>query len=176
MSIDPRTFRQAVGHFATGVAVIALEVEGAIRAMTANSFTSLSLDPPLVLFCVGKRSRAGQAVHAATGFSINILGEEQQDVSTYFAGAWKDAPPPPFTFLDWEGAPRLEGAIGSIGCLIHAIHEGGDHWIVVGRVVAMYRVDGEPRPLMFYRGAYATLGDEQPALTAAMPVLEGIGW
>src|SRR5690606_21835829 len=116
MPIDPRTFRQAVGHFATGVAVIAIEVEGTIRAMTANAFTSLSLDPPLVLFCVAKRSRAGQAVHAAAGFSINILAEEQQDISTYFAGAWKDAPPPPFAFLDWEGGPRLEGAIGAIGC------------------------------------------------------------
>lgn len=175
MAIDPRTFRQAAGQFATGVTVIALDVEGSIRAMTANSFTSLSLDPPLVLFCVGKHTRAGQAVHAASGFSINILGEAQQDISTYFAGAWKNGPPPPFTFLDWEGAPRLEGALASIGCQMHAIHEGGDHWIVVGRVVAIHRPDSAERPLMFFAGAYATMGEAETPDTA-MPVFEGIGW
>lgn len=175
MSIDARTFRQVAGQFATGVTVIALEIDGTIRAMTANSFTSLSLDPPLVLFCVGKQTRAGQAIHVAAGFSVNILSEGQQDVSTYFAGAWKDSPPPAFAFLEWEGGPRLEAAIASLGCVIHAIHEGGDHWIVVGRVVATHRADGAPRPLMFFRGAYVTLGEEEP-MTPAMPAFEGIGW
>ena len=175
MSIDPRTFRQAVGQFATGVTVIALEVDGTIRAMTANSFTSLSLDPPLILFCVGKHTRAGQVIHAAAGFSVNILSEGQQDVSTYFAGAWKDGPPPAFAFLDWAGGPRLEGAIAALGCEMYAIHEGGDHWVVVGRVIATHRADGSPRPLMFFRSAYATLGEER-ALSAAMPEFEGIGW
>src|SRR5687767_15807666 len=113
MSIDPRTLRQTVGRFVTGVTVISMEVDDEIRAMTANSFTSLSLDPPLVLFCVGKHTKAGQAVHAATGFSINILAEGQQDVSTYFAGAWKTGPPPAFAFMEWEGAPRLEGSVAS---------------------------------------------------------------
>jgi 3-hydroxy-9,10-secoandrosta-1,3,5(10)-triene-9,17-dione monooxygenase reductase component len=175
MSIDSRTFRQTVGQFVTGVTVIALEVEGALRAMTANSFTSLSLDPPLVLFCVGKHTKAGQAVHQATGFSINILTEGQQDISSYFAGAWKSGPAPAFTFLQWEGAPRLEGSAASLGCDIHAIHEGGDHWIVIGRVIAVYRSEAEPRPLMFFRGAYATIGEER-ALTATAPSFEGIGW
>jgi 3-hydroxy-9,10-secoandrosta-1,3,5(10)-triene-9,17-dione monooxygenase reductase component len=175
MPIDPRTFRQTVGQFATGVTVIALDVEGTLRAMTANSFTSLSLDPPLVLFCVGKHTRAGQAVHAATGFSINILAEGQQDISTYFAGAWKNGPSPSFNFIDWEGAPRLEGALASLGCDIHAIHEGGDHWIVIGRVVAMYRPESAPRPLMFFRGSYASLAEEH-ALSLVAPSFEGIGW
>jgi len=175
MAIDSRTFRHTVGQFVTGVTVIALEVDGTIRAMTANSFTSLSLEPPLVLFCVGKHTRAGQAVHAATGFSINILSEAQQDVSTYFAGAWKSGPPPEFAFLEWDGGPRLEGAIASLGCEIHAIHEGGDHWIVIGRVIAMHRAEAAARPLMFFRGAYATLGEER-ALLAPMPSFEGIGW
>jgi 3-hydroxy-9,10-secoandrosta-1,3,5(10)-triene-9,17-dione monooxygenase reductase component len=186
MEIDSRTFRHTVGQFVTGVTVIALEVDGTIRAMTANSFTSLSLEPPLVLFCVGKHTRAGQAVHAATGFSINILSEGQQDVSTYFAGAWKSGPPPAFAFLEWDGGPRLEGAIASLGCEIHAIHEGGDHWIVIGHVIATFRAEEErrqgapgdraaPRPLMFFRGAYATLGEER-ALLAPMPSFEGIGW
>lgn len=175
MAIDSRTFRQTVGQFATGVTVIALEVDGTIRAMTANSFTSLSLEPPLVLFCVGKHTRAGQAIHAATGFSINILSEGQQDVSTYFAGAWKSGPAPAFVFLEWEGGRRLEGAVASLGCAIHGIHEGGDHWIVIGEVVATYRAEVPPRPLMFFRGAYATLGEER-ALGAPLPAFEGIGW
>jgi flavin reductase (DIM6/NTAB) family NADH-FMN oxidoreductase RutF len=175
MAIDARTFRQTVGQFVTGVTVIALDVDGTLRAMTANSFTSLSLDPPLVLFCVGKHTKAGQAVHAATGFSINILAEGQQDISTYFAGAWKNGPSPSFSFIEWEGAPRLAGSVASLGCDIHAIHEGGDHWIVIGRVVAMHRSETTPRPLMFFRGAYATLGEER-ALTAAAPSFEGIGW
>jgi 3-hydroxy-9,10-secoandrosta-1,3,5(10)-triene-9,17-dione monooxygenase reductase component len=175
MPIDSRTFRQTVGQFVTGVTVIAFEVDGTIRAMTANSFTSLSLEPPLVLFCVGKHTRAGQAIHAATGFSINILSEDQQDLSSYFAGAWKSGPPPAFAFLDWEGGPRLEGAVASLGCAIHGIHEGGDHWIVIGHVVATCRAESAPRPLMFFRGAYATLGEER-ALSAPMPAFEGIGW
>lgn len=175
MAIDSRAFRQTVGQFVTGVTVIALEVDGTIRALTANSFTSLSLEPPLVLFCVGKQSRAGQAVKAASGFSINILAEGQQDVSTYFAGAWKSGPPPAFAFLEAEGGPRLEGCVASIGCHIHAVHEGGDHWIVVGRVVSLYRAESAPRPLVFFRGAYAAL-EEVRTLAAPAPALEGIAW
>jgi 3-hydroxy-9,10-secoandrosta-1,3,5(10)-triene-9,17-dione monooxygenase reductase component len=175
VAIDSRAFRQTVGQFVTGVTVIALDVEGTIRAMTANSFTSLSLDPPLVLFCVAKHSKAGQAVHAASAFAINILAEGQQDISTYFAGAWKSGPPPAFAFIPEEGGPRLEGCVASIGCRIHAVHEGGDHWIVVGRVVSLYRAESAPRPLVFFRGAYAAL-EEVRTLTATAPALEGIAW
>jgi 3-hydroxy-9,10-secoandrosta-1,3,5(10)-triene-9,17-dione monooxygenase reductase component len=175
MEIDSRAFRQTVGQFVTGVTVIALEVDGAIRALTANSFTSLSLDPPLVLFCVGKQSKAGQAVHAATGFSINILAEGQQDISTYFAGAWKSGPPPAFSFIATDGRSRLEGCLASVGCEIHAVHEGGDHWIVVGRVVSLYRAESTPRPLVFFRGAYVAL-EEVRTLVSPAPSLEGIAW
>jgi flavin reductase (DIM6/NTAB) family NADH-FMN oxidoreductase RutF len=175
MPIDTRTFRQTVGQFATGVTVIALDVEGTTRAMTANSFTSLSLDPPLVLFCVGKRSKAGQRVHASSGFSINILAEGQRDISTYFAGAWKGGPPPPFSFMEWKGGPRLEGSVAALGCEVEAIHEGGDHWIVVGRVLALHRAEPARRPLVYYQGAYAALGEERDLISAA-PSFQGIGW
>ena len=73
MSIDPRAFRRTVGHFVTGVTVIAADIEGSTRGMTANAFTSLSLDPPLVLFCVAKKAHLGQVIHLASGFSVNIL-------------------------------------------------------------------------------------------------------
>ena len=143
----------------TGVAVVALESEGEIRAMTANSFTSLSLDPPLVLFCLGKDTKAGQQIRAVAGFAVSILDHEQQDLSSYFAGSWKSPEPPPFTFAAWDGGPRLEGCIAALGCQVHAIHEGGDHWIVVGQVVATYRVDEGGLPLVFFGGKYVTLGE-----------------
>ena len=116
MSIDGRTLRQTVGQFATGVTVVATEVDGAVHAMTANSFTSLSLDPPLVLFCVGKNTKAGQLIQQANGFCVNILQEEQRDQSTYFAGGWKEDEPPPFAFDTWHGTPRLAGSAAAIAC------------------------------------------------------------
>jgi flavin reductase (DIM6/NTAB) family NADH-FMN oxidoreductase RutF len=155
--IDPRTFRQTVGQFATGVTVVSTLVDGTIRAMTVNSFTGLSLDPPLVLFCVGKATRTGQVIHAAPGFAVNILRQEQHDLSTYFAGGWTRPTPPPFTFVEWEGGPRLDGCAAAIGCELGAIHEGGDHWIVTGRVLAMHCLAGAA-PLVFHGGRYANLG------------------
>ena len=95
MEIDPREFRRTVGQFVTGVTVIAAEIDGTVRGMTANAFTSLSLDPPLVLFCVAKKAHLGQHIQRCTGFSVNILRQEQMHLSTYFAGGWKEPEPPP---------------------------------------------------------------------------------
>jgi len=159
MSIDIRAFRETVGHFVTGVTVIATDLDGAIRAMTANSFTSLSLDPPLILFCVSKTTRMGQLIHRVSGFAVNILAHGQHDLSAYFAGAWKEPSPPPFSFLDWEGLPRLEGCAAAIGCEVYTIYEGGDHWIVVGRVLSLYRNDPRCPPLLFSGGRYAKLAE-----------------
>jgi 3-hydroxy-9,10-secoandrosta-1,3,5(10)-triene-9,17-dione monooxygenase reductase component len=155
--IDSRAFRQTVGHFATGVTIITTEIDGVIRALTANSFTAVSLDPPLVLFCVGKTTKTGQVIHTVKGFAVNILRREQQDLSTYFAGGWTRPSPPPFTFLEWEGGPRLDGCAAAVGCSIHAIHDGGDHWIVVGRVLAVHRT-ACTSPLLFHGSHYACLG------------------
>jgi flavin reductase (DIM6/NTAB) family NADH-FMN oxidoreductase RutF len=156
MPIDGRTFRQTVGQFATGVTVVATEVGGTVHAMTANSFSSVSLDPPLVLFCLGKQTKAGQLIHQAEGFCVSILQEEQRDQSTYFAGGWRGELPPPFAFDTWHGTPRLAGSAAAIACRMHAIHEGGDHWIVVGEVTGVDRVD-DARPLLYFRGRYASL-------------------
>ena len=157
MSFDSRAFRHTVGHFVTGVTVIAADVDGSIRAMTANSFTSLSLDPPLVLFCVGKNTNLGETIHRASGFSVNILQQDQQHLSTYFAGAWKEPFPPPFTFAEWDGGPLLEGCAAALGCAVDAIHEGGDHLIVVGKVLSLYRSESAGAPLVFSAGRYASL-------------------
>jgi 3-hydroxy-9,10-secoandrosta-1,3,5(10)-triene-9,17-dione monooxygenase reductase component len=155
--IDSRAFRQTVGQFATGVTIIATEFDGVIRALTANSFTAVSLDPPLVLFCVGKATKTGQVIHQVKGFAVNILQRDQQDLSTYFAGGWTQPLPPDFTFLEWEGGPRLDGCAAAVGCSIHAIHDGGDHWIVVGRVLALHG-NACSSPLLFHGSRYACLG------------------
>jgi len=160
MSIDPRTFRQTVGQFVTGVTVIAMEVDGSIRALTANSFTSLSLNPPLVLFCLGKGTQAGRLIRDISEFSVNILSQEQRPLSSYFAGVWKGETPPPFSFTRSEGGPRLEGAVAALGCQVTAVHEGGDHWIVVGQVVSIHRSDLPRAPLVFFGGRYSSLAGE----------------
>jgi flavin reductase (DIM6/NTAB) family NADH-FMN oxidoreductase RutF len=159
MAVESRSFRQTVGQFATGVTVIATETEGSVRAMTANAFSSLSLDPPLVLFCVRKDAHMAQVIAPATLFSINILGQDQQQLSTYFAGAWKEPAPPQFSFTRWEQVHRLEGCVAALGCAVETIYEGGDHWIVIGRVLALYRSERASAPLVFCAGRYATLGE-----------------
>jgi flavin reductase (DIM6/NTAB) family NADH-FMN oxidoreductase RutF len=161
MSIDARAFRDTVGQFVTGVTVIATEADGSIRAMTANAFASLSLHPPLVLFCVDKTAHLSTLIRSAAGFSVNILAQTQQDLSTYFAGGWKQSSPPTFSFVSWEGGPRLDGCTAALGCALDTIYEGGDHWIVIGRVLALYRNEQACPPLVFRGGRYAAL--EQPA-------------
>lgn len=162
---DARAFRQACGCFVTGVMVVATESEGERFGMTVNSFTSVSIDPPLVLFCAGKSTRTGRRVQTLSGFSVNVLRHDQEPVSAYFAGTWSEPEPPAFDFVDWIGGPRLEPCVAALGCRIESILEGGDHWIVIGRVLAVHRVEPLSRPLVFFSGRYATvratsLGDE----------------
>jgi flavin reductase (DIM6/NTAB) family NADH-FMN oxidoreductase RutF len=160
--IDAREFRQTVGQFVTGVTVIATEIDGAVHALTANSFTSLSLDPPLVLFCVGKTTRTGQLIQVGSRFCVSILQQDQRDLSSYFAGAWKEGAPPPFTFVTWHDSPRLDSSAAALSCRVEAIHEGGDHWIIVGRVAAFQRREDGVPPLVFYGGRYVTITDDPP--------------
>jgi flavin reductase (DIM6/NTAB) family NADH-FMN oxidoreductase RutF len=155
--IDPRAFRQTIGQFATGVTIITTEIDGVMRALTANSFTAVSLDPPLVLFCLGKATKTGQVIHAVKGFAVNILRQEQQELATYFAGLSTHPLPPTFTFVDWRGGPQLEGCAAAVGCSTHAVHDGGDHWIVVGKVLALHRT-ACASPLIFHGSRYANLG------------------
>ena len=169
MPIDGREFRQTLGQFATGVTLVAIETDGQVKAMTANAFTSLSLDPPLVLFCVSKTSKTGQLVQNVKGFSVNILRHDQQALATYFAGAWKEPARPVFHFVEWEGGPRLEGCAAALGCALHSIVDGGDHRIVIGRVLVLH-LDPEARhPLVFFRGRYARLADPLGATAPDLP-------
>jgi flavin reductase (DIM6/NTAB) family NADH-FMN oxidoreductase RutF len=151
---DPAAFRDALGLFATGVAVIATHVDGQDHAMTANSVSSLSLDPMLVLFCPAKRARFSQLLPRASGFSINFLRDEQEALSTYFAGGWQEPAPPRFRFVTLDGLPRLEGSLASLICTKREILEGGDHWLVTVEVRRMHRGIEPLRPLLFFRGKY----------------------
>jgi flavin reductase (DIM6/NTAB) family NADH-FMN oxidoreductase RutF len=153
-TIDARAFRHTVGRFATGVTVIATEVNGQHRAMTANSFTSVSLDPPLVLFCVGKQATMGSLIRETSSFSISILTKEQQNVATYFASSARDADAPPERLVAWEGTLRLQRCAAALACAVDRIEEGGDHWIVIGRVRALYCPNEALAPLIFSSGHY----------------------
>ena len=154
INIDSRAFRNTIGLFATGVTVVAAEVDGEIRGMTANSITSVSLDPPLVLFCVQKGAHLLEFLEKSGGFSINILNADQTDLSHFFANMWPEAEPPPFTFTPWLGGPRLNGVMGAIACKVEQILEGGDHWIVIGLVVDLYYTPNSADPLLYYMGQY----------------------
>jgi 3-hydroxy-9,10-secoandrosta-1,3,5(10)-triene-9,17-dione monooxygenase reductase component len=170
MAIEPRAYRDTIGLFATGVAVIAAHAGEEVHAMTANAVSSLSLEPMRLLFCPGKKARFAQFLAPGLAFSVNFLRSEQQALSTYFAGGWKEAAPPPFRFVPLGAAPRLEGSLASIGCVAEQIIDGGDHWIVIGAVCDLKAGVGPQLPLLFYRGRYHAIdfgaGVQAPDLTA----------
>lgn len=154
---EARAYRRTIGLFATGVTVVAASDGAAVVGMTANAVCSVSLDPLLLLVCVGRTARL--AAHLAPGvpFSVNVLRSDQEVLARYFAGGWRHLPRPEFRFEPWGAGHRLVGALASIGCTIDRCLDGGDHWIVVGRVTDLY--DGGPPadPLLFFAGRYRAL-------------------
>jgi flavin reductase len=153
-------FRRALGAFATGVTVITTHGPGEQYGMTANAFSSVSLDPPLVLVCV-KSGTAGSESIARNGvFAVNVLGADQEALSRYFAS--KDRPRGEAAFREVAhvrsvtGSPVLEGVACHLDCRLTASHEAGDHVIFVGEVLAL-AVEDEARPLLFHAGQYHLL-------------------
>jgi len=143
-----------MGLFGTGVAVIVARAGEDVHAMTVNAVSSVSLDPMLVMFCPGNSTRLARDLPRVTGFTINILRREQQALSTYFAGGWKEPLPPPFRFVPSPSALRLEGSLASIDCTPERVIEAGDHWLVVGRVTHLHTGITPHEPLLFYKGGY----------------------
>lgn len=158
-AIDPAAFRRVMGQFATGVTVITVQRGDLMHGMTANTFTSLSLDPPLVLFCVGRTARMAKLIDGADGFAINILSARQEEVSRHFAGRQMELGSGIELLQRGPVAPLVPGSLGALSCTIDAMHEGGDHLIVVGRVIALHEDDSpaNARPLIFFRSQYAEL-------------------
>ncbi|MCD4525198.1 flavin reductase family protein [Nocardioides sp. cx-173] len=151
-----RTFRDVLGSFASGVTVVTAVSNGEPVGMTCQSFSSVSLDPPLVLFIPAKTSRAWPLMQRAGRFCVNFLAHDQAELSNTMASRGTDK----FASVDWEpteqtGSPLLHGALGYVDCAIHAVHEAGDHYVVIGRVLDL-ALGGPERPLLFYRGAYTT--------------------
>jgi 3-hydroxy-9,10-secoandrosta-1,3,5(10)-triene-9,17-dione monooxygenase reductase component len=157
-AVEAAAFRRVMGQFATGVTVITAQVGDEVHGMTANSFTAVSLDPPLVLFCVAKTARMAAFVQDAPGVAINILSAAQESVSRQFAGSRKPAPSEVAELLPGPVAPLIAGALASISCAIEAIHEGGDHWVVIGRVLELHEPSATTAaPLVFFRAHYGEL-------------------
>jgi 3-hydroxy-9,10-secoandrosta-1,3,5(10)-triene-9,17-dione monooxygenase reductase component len=153
---DEAQFRAVLGHFATGVAIITAIDAGEPVGMAANSFTSVSLDPPLVLFCAATTSSTWPRIQRSGGFTVNILGSHQEEVSRLFATRGADR----FGSVGWHigvgGSPVLDDELAYLDCRIEAEHEAGDHVIVVGRVLDL-GITADSSPLLFHRGAYGRL-------------------
>lgn len=156
MQLDERSFRRALGCFATGVTVItARDGDDAPIGVTVNSFSSVSLDPPLVLFCLDKQTKSLDAFRAGH-FAINILSKEQRAVSVAFATPGRDKWRGVAYRRNEHGVPLIDGSLGQLECSLHEVVEGGDHFIFVGRVEKVsFDEDGEP--LIYFRGGYADI-------------------
>ncbi len=159
---DMKKFRQCLGKFATGVTIVTCaDDEGRPYGITANSFSSVSLEPHLILWNVAKVSNSLQAFLDAEYFAINLLTRDQQDLSSHFAKS-------DHTLFDTveidrsqENVPLIPGTLACFECRTHQIHDCGDHYIVVGEVLRF--ASSEREPLLFYNGDYAALDAENPA-------------
>lgn len=160
---DTRRFRDTIGLFATGVAVVVARADHEVLAMTVNAVSSLSLEPMLVMFCPGKQSKLARHVAGLSGFTINILRQDQQALSTYFAGGWKGHEAPPFRLVPSRSAPRLEGSLAAIDCEPHQVIEVGDHWMVIGKVMELHTGVHPHRPLLFHSGKYRHIDSSESA-------------
>lgn len=155
-------FRSTVGSFATGVTVVTTYGEEHGYGMTANAFSSVSLDPPLVLVCVMANSEGSRHIERNRCFAVNVLHAEQEPLSRYFAS--RDRPRGRDAFREVahrageSGSPILDGAVGYLDCRLHAIHDAGDHQILIGEVLEL-GFDPEGQPLLFHGGKYKAIGD-----------------
>ena len=164
--IDPRAFRRALGSFLTGVTVVAtLQEDGSPRGFTANSFTSVSLDPPLVLVCIAKAASSCPVFTSAPHFSVNILAEHQASVSMLFASKTADK----FAQAAWRrgpaGSPIVDGVAAWFDCYRHDVVDAGDHVILIGRVAGFE--ERPANPLGYCKGAHITFGLQLDALASS---------
>jgi flavin reductase (DIM6/NTAB) family NADH-FMN oxidoreductase RutF len=155
---DSRTFRAVLGCFATGITIITtVDKAGTPVGFTANSFTSLSLDPPLVLFCLDRKIASFDAFHSNRHFAINVLRHDQEDLSRRFATSQTDK----FNGLEFEtwatGCPILKGCLAAFECDIQQVIEAGDHVIIIGEVNKIRHDADGGRPLLYYRGKYSQI-------------------
>lgn len=159
MEHEGRAFRNALGEFATGVAAVTTVVEGQSPiGITVNSFSSVSLDPPLILWCLDKRSDTADAFNVCGGFTVNVLSGSQQDLSNRLSRPGEHGLQGIATSQGVNGVPSIDDALASFECDIETRHDAGDHIIMIGRVMGFHQ--REPKtPLIYHRGAYCALAD-----------------
>jgi flavin reductase (DIM6/NTAB) family NADH-FMN oxidoreductase RutF len=156
-SMTPVEFRHALSHFATGVTIITTERSpGLVHGMTANSFTSVSLDPFLILVCIDRRAQMLPLLQRRGFFGVNVIREDQQALSEYFARPVEDSSVEAQLGIRYKwlgnGIPVLEDALMHIGCRVSATYPGGDHAIIVGEILSAEIYYGQP--LLFFRSQY----------------------
>lgn len=153
-------FRSVTGSFATGVTIVTISGKEIDHGMTVNSFASVSLEPPLVLFNADISTRTHDLVEERENFAVNILAMDHRDISDRFAGQ-QDEYDDPFTdvstFAAETGAPILEDSIAYIDCSLEASYDGGDHTIYLGHVEELDTLNPDKKPLTFYKGAYGSI-------------------
>ncbi len=161
MNLTASDFRKAMGCFATGVTVITVDEDGEVHGMTANAFTSVSLDPPLVLVCVDHRARTHAHLHARKRFGVNVLSSTQQAISEYYARSSEAHQHAEAVGARFEhtahGTPVLEGALAYLECRLHTAQPAGDHTIFIAEVEQVEVREGEP--LLYFRSQYRAIGD-----------------
>ena len=154
--VDQGSFRRAAGQFAGGIVVV---TTSAGHAMTISAFTSVSLEPPLVLFCAEKIARFHDAVLAAGSWAVSILAEDAEKTARWLATGGRPLDGVAHHPGQVTGAPLLDGALATLECQTAAVYDGGDHSIIVGQVVGVSSTEGSPSrgPLMHYAGSYRRL-------------------
>ena len=150
---DSRAYRDTMGQYCTGVVIVTGNEDGTLVGFAAQSFVSLSLDPPLIAVCPAKTSTSWPRIRATGHFAINVLADDQAAVSEEFAQSGRAADVPWNT--NATSAPILEGAIAYVECALDAEHDAGDHTVAVGRVLAFETLRPDARPLIYFRGEYA---------------------
>jgi flavin reductase (DIM6/NTAB) family NADH-FMN oxidoreductase RutF len=161
MSVSQAEFRKALACFATGITVITLDSENEVHGMTANAFTSVSLDPMLVLVCVDQRARTHAHLRAKKRFGVNILSEDQRPISEYYARPTRThdraAEEAGAVFeRTSHGTPVLCGALAYLECRLHSAQDAGDHTIFIAEVEEAVVHDG--KPLLFFESKYRKIG------------------
>ncbi len=156
MAVDPLAYRAAIGHFATGVAVVTCDGPGGPSGLTTNAVSSLSLQPLLLLVCFANTSRTLGAVRGAGRFAVNVLRAGQEELAAVFASKRVQAEKfEAVTHRIEHAVPVLDDALAWIACDVDELHPAGDHTIGIGAVTAVWSAPGEPEPLLFYRGSFA---------------------
>jgi flavin reductase (DIM6/NTAB) family NADH-FMN oxidoreductase RutF len=158
MPIEKNQLRQVMGHFATGVTIITtLNKSGQLHGLTANAFTSVSLEPPLLLISVDKKAESWPAFEESKVFTVNILADSQEALSRKFAVSGGNKFEGVAYRIGANGAPILDGVLTYIECTLFAAYEGGDHSLYLGEIQQAETREG--KPLLFFRGGYRALGD-----------------